>query len=153
MKVISKPILKIETVDTRDTICNGGHVAFRATVDGVENNNGTYTWYKNGVVMNGCITNSISDDPIVANTGDVIYAVRFVQNGTGCDTTVTDTIYVIKNINVEIALNGTPSQYLCDSSETKISLKTNVTADGGVLPTSYHCYDSLARMVISAVTF
>ena len=107
-----------------DSICEGHLVTVTAhATSGVANEPYHFTWYKNGVVINGA-TDSVYTETPVANNGDTaiyVYTVVASQPSAGCTSiAASDTLYVFPNPSVQIS----GDQLICEANQ--INLYANV---------------------------
>ena len=127
VKVIGMPAVTIAQTPAQDTVCNGYEYTFKANVS--TSSNGTYVWTRNGAILsNSQADQSILYDAPEATGSDIqqfIYGVRFTQEGTGCDTTVYDTVYVVPAYTVTIT--GTQDTCYDNTTATQVELKATVS--------------------------
>ena len=145
--VKTKDIPVVEIVIDKDRICQGGAITISAisNVDGF----GTpvYTWYRNGVEIQGVIGASFIEYPI-SISGDstlYIYTVRMETEYSGCvsEIVVADSFYVYPAPIVLLA--GSP--IVCAETEDNIKLVANVSSN---LPVSYQWFED--NVAVTGIT-
>lgn len=127
ISVISAPNLKLVSDRVSDSLCDGGQVVFTVTD---ENDHalqgGVYTWFRNGVVIDGAISNTLVESPLAVDGDPTMYyySVTYAPDVVGCYAdTVSDTLYVFGNPTVVIS--GDP--LICNTEAgNNLSLYANV---------------------------
>ena len=144
VKVSAVPEIVV-AITLPDTICNGQTVTVGVTTTpGIDNEEYTYTWYRNGEILNGVTGTTFTDDPVnnSSNIAKVIYGVTATQASSGCQSiTKYDTLYI--QPAPEVHITGTP--LVC--FEDTVRLTVNVEA--GYTPTEYAWYKDNADMSVN----
>ncbi|MCK9339580.1 MAG: hypothetical protein M0P38_06275, partial [Bacteroidales bacterium] len=118
VEVVNAPIVLLAVSD--DTICSGGQITLTATAAG----DGVYTWYRNGVIVEGANMSTFTDSPMAMDDDSTsyTYGVIFTPDVEGCVSTLVDTmIYVYGNPTVVIS--GDP--IICNTA-ANVELVANV---------------------------
>jgi hypothetical protein len=128
-----------------DTLCEGGQVTITATnVAG-----GIYTWYINGILVEGVTGNSFTESPVTVD-GDVtnfVYSAFVTTSGAGCQSLAVNSLSLVVNPNPTVAVTG--DALLCNTNTT--TLTANVVPATPVTGTySYQWY--LNNSLISGAT-
>ena len=127
IKVSAIPEITVE-IALPDTICNGQTVTINVTPtagSGIAAEDLTYTWYRDGEILNGVTGTSFTDDPVnnSSNVAKVIYGVTANQASSGCQSvTKYDTLYI--QPAPEVQITGTP--LVC--FEDTVKLTANVSS-------------------------
>ena len=104
-------------------VCEGAQITMTvSTTTASSTHNGTYSWYRNNMLVDENQTNTFIDSPMTVDndTTTYIYTANFVEDLTGCTASISDTVVVYKNLNV--VLSG--DQYICAGQD--IVLEANV---------------------------
>ena len=104
-------------------VCEGAQITMTvSTTTASSTHNGTYSWYRNNMLVDENHTNTFIDSPMTVDndTTTYIYTANFVEDLTGCTASISDTVVVYKNLNV--VLSG--DQYICAGQD--IVLEANV---------------------------
>ena len=70
--VISAPIVTLTHDAATDTLCSGGEITFTAHV-GTGFGDGTYTWFRNGVVIEGANGEYLTESPLAVDGDSTAY--------------------------------------------------------------------------------
>jgi hypothetical protein len=144
--VVPDPVVDSVTISV-DDICEGGQVTVTAhTSEGIPSDAYTYTWFRNGILMEGITDSTFTESPMTVD-GDIttyVYSAIASQVSSGCtsaQTFATDTLTVYPNPTVVIA--GDP--IICEDSV--IMLSANVTNDyfGAELTYTWLLYNDTIR--------
>ena len=140
VNVLPLPTLDDVTLSV-NSICDGGQVTITATNSNDDSVFGTpvYTWYRNGVLIEGVTSASFTESPLAVD-GDVttyIYSATVSYSVSGCQSVnyVADTLSVYANPTVTIS--GDP--IVCNVGDNNVTLTANVI---GALPVSYQWYEN-----------
>ena len=119
----------IESVGTPQTsICYGGQLTITASPEGGNQEGDTYTWYRNGILMEGATAATIYDTPEIIdnNTQQFVYTAILSRPAPGCtsDAVTSDVVTVYPNPVVVI----TGDQHVCETDS--IFLIANVDTVG-----------------------
>ena len=140
VNVLPLPTLDDVTLSV-NSICDGGQVTITATNSNDDSVFGTpvYTWYRNGVLIEGVTSASFTESPLAVD-GDVttyIYSATVSYSVSGCQSVnyVADTLSVYANPTVTIS--GDP--IVCNAGDNNVTLTANVI---GALPVSYQWYEN-----------
>ena len=127
--VVNDPVVESVTSDLAegDTICEGRYVTLTAHVTGGVTGGETFTWYRNGAVIEGAVEAIYQETPQAEN-GDIttyIYGVSVAQTAAGCESNITyyDTITVYPNPVLDLVTDP----IVCDTLENNIVMYANVT--------------------------
>ena len=128
VEVVPDPVVDSVTISI-DEICDGGQVTVIAhATQGVPSDAYTYTWFRNGILMEGITDSMFTESPLTVdnNITQYVYSAIASQVSSGCvsaETFATDTLTVYPNPTVVIA--GDP--IICEDSV--VMLSANVTND------------------------
>ena len=119
----------IESVGTPQTsICYGGQLTITASPEGGNQEGDTYTWYRNGILMEGATAATIYDTPEIIdnNTQQFVYTAILSRPAPGCtsDAVTSDVVTVYPNPVVVI----TGDQHVCETDS--VFLIANVDTVG-----------------------
>ena len=119
----------IESVGTPQTsICYGGQLSITASPEGGNQEGDTYTWYRNGILMEGATAATIYDTPEIIdnNTQQFVYTAILSRPAPGCtsDAVTSDVVTVYPNPVVVI----TGDQHVCETDS--VFLIANVDTVG-----------------------
>ena len=119
----------IESVGTPQTsICYGGQLTITAAPEGGDLEGDTYTWYRNGILMEGATAATIYDTPEIIdnNTQQYVYTAILTRPAPGCtsDAVTSDVVTVYPNPVVVI----TGDQHVCETDS--VFLIANVDTVG-----------------------
>ena len=119
----------IESVGTPQTsICYGGQLTITASPEGGNLDGDTYTWYRNGILMEGATAATIYDTPEIIdnNAQQYVYTAILSRPAPGCtsDAVTSDVVTVYPNPVVVI----TGDQHVCETDS--VFLIANVDTVG-----------------------
>jgi len=108
-------------------VCNGGQIAITAATN-VNSNDGIFTWYRNGILMEGATASTIYDAPgtVDNNMQTYVYSAVVTYPQAGCTSLIasSDVVTVYPNPMVQI----TGDQHVCETDS--VFLIANVDTTG-----------------------
>ena len=120
------PVPEIESITLSETsVCTGYQILVSATIDasnpGVAGDPYTYTWYRNGVLLDGVNSSSFYDAPVISGVTpqEFVYSVVVSQQSSACESaefTATDILTVHPMPTVVVA----GDQQLCFGQEVEL---------------------------------
>jgi len=119
--VVETPVISLDIANNASHICQGGPVVLEATYYA----GGVYTWYENGIVIEGAVTHKIVVFPQAQNGLVTAYnytAIVTVDPGCVSDLDKTDGVDVVVNPELMLLVEGNP--IVCEN--------TNVVLNGFV---------------------
>ena len=137
--IVNDPTAYITVNEGVNAICEGGTVTFTVNVnDGVADtyNPYTYAWYSN-VAGNGVVLGTEASFTTSANDAANLY-VYFVEvtSAYGCNVQVSDTLRIVEDPTVTIAVKLGEDTVVCDGGHTTLI----ATVEGGLGEASYQWY-------------
>lgn len=125
------PATPVVTVDST-TISDGDQVTLTVSNPIV---NAIYTWYRNGVLIEGAAQAVLVDAPTTVNgeTSNYSYSVVAVLDNSGCVSGISEPIVV--TVNIPVTLPTVTTGTVSNITETTATCSGNVTADGGAAVT------------------
>ena len=137
--IVNDPTAYITVNEGVNAICEGGTVTFTVNVnDGVADtyNPYTYAWYSN-VAGNGVVLGT--EDSFTTSANDIanlyVYFVE-VTSEYGCNVIVSDTLRIVEDPTVTVAVKLGEDTVVCDGGHTTLI----ATVEGGLGETSYQWY-------------
>ena len=134
--VNSDPVISSVSL-SEDVICAGGEITITAHSTTI---GGTYTWYRNGILIEGVSDSTFTESPLTVD-GDVttyVYSAYMTLPASGCQSAVATSSSVTVNPNPVVAITGDP--LLCDNGS--LLLAANVVPSTPVTGTySYQWYE------------
>ena len=124
--VPATPIIAVNNDETSATICDGGQVVLSVT----NHVGGTYTWYRNGYVIDGATMGTIYESPATVD-GDLTtytYNVEVAFEHSGCTSAKSANTIVTVIPTPEAVVEVVGSTTLCEGGST--ILQANVTPAG-----------------------
>ena len=119
-----------------DTICSGGEIVLNVTDNhGNALDGGTYSWTRNGVVIEGAYGPTILESPLAVD-GDstrYVYGVTYFPDYAGCRVDAADTAVIVYG-NPTVQISGDP--IICNVGDNNSVLVANVN-DTANYPISY----------------
>ena len=141
VNVYVNPIPEIvSVVPSKTNICYGGQVAITATpADSVNVEGEYYTWYRNGILMEGATAATIFDTPEIVdnNTQQYIYTAVLTRPQPGCSSLPKTSAAVTVYANPVVVITG--DQHVCETDSVFLiaNVDTNGLAAGGLHYTWY----------------
>ena len=128
LNVIADPV--IDSISVSDTmICEGAPIVVTAFVTKSDSINGaaTYTWYKNGALMEGIVDSTFTDYPTVTDgdQAEFVYSAVVTLAGTGCDAKMVYSKTVVVNANPTVVISGDP--IICNGTNVHLTANVNDT--------------------------
>jgi hypothetical protein len=128
--IIGRPLPVIDSITTNDlnTICQGREIVFTAHSSLGVTGGEVYTWYKNGVVVEGAHDAVFIDVPVTVDNDitTIVYNVTVQQSASACVSVLdpTDEITIIVKPNPTVAIEG--DGIVCQETAGNIHLVANV---------------------------
>ena len=139
--VVNDPTAYITVAENVNAICEGGTVTFTVHVtdgEGVADNYNpyTYAWYNN-ISGNGVVLGTEASFTTSADDAANLYVYMVdVTSGYGCDVRVSDTLRIVEDPTVTIAVKTGADTVVCNGGRTTLV----ATVEGGLGEVSYQWY-------------
>jgi hypothetical protein len=121
------PVVTAITVTENGTICDGGQVTLTATVEGGVPGGEVFTWYRNGIIIPGANTASITESPVTidGNVTYYTYNVTVAQTASACQSILNSEVaaQVTVNPNPSVAISGDP--IICETTDIELTANVN----------------------------
>jgi len=122
---------------TNNIICEGGQFTLQATVIP----NAQYTWYRNGVLIEGAHLSTLTESPLAVDQDTTRYIYQiYITSSEGCISTATYSVLVRRNPIVEIVTNPNVCENL-PTSATNIDVTARINGFTGPIPGTYTWYE------------
>jgi hypothetical protein len=133
LNVIADPV--IDSISVSDTmICEGAPIVVTAFVTKNDSINGaaTFTWYKNGALMEGVVDSTFTDYLTVTDgdQAEFVYSAVVTLAGTGCDAKMAYSKTVVVNANPTVVISGDP--IICNGTNVHLTANVNDTLTDAV---------------------
>ena len=127
VNVIGVPVIT-SVVTSQTNVCNGGQLAITAVPQGGNLAGDTYTWYRNGILMEGAVAATIFDTPgtVDDNTQQYVYTAVLTRPAPGCTSEPVTSNAVTVYPNPVVVITG--DQHVCETDS--IFLIANVDTVG-----------------------
>lgn len=140
--VVVNPDPVIANVTLSDyTVCQGAQIAVTATPEDGNKVGDVYTWYRNGILMEGATAATIYDSPVTVdnNTQQFVYTAVLTRPEAGCQSLPVSAAALTVYPNPTVVITG--DQHVCETDS--IFLIANVdTIGAGVGALHYTWYES-----------
>ena len=121
------PVVTEITVTQNGTICEGGQVTLTAQIQGGVAGGEVYTWYRNGLIIPGAITASITESPLATDGNVTIYTynVTVAQTAAACQSILNADVaaQVTVNPNPSVTISGDP--IICETANIQLLANLN----------------------------
>ncbi|HQQ20291.1 MAG TPA: hypothetical protein PK471_00100, partial [Bacteroidales bacterium] len=123
------PVVTEIVVTPSTVICDGGQITLTAITTGGVAGGEHYTWYRNGIVIEGANTATLIESPQTVD-GDVTlytYNVTVAQSASACESVLDSAIAVVITVNPNptVAISGDP--IICDGNLIELFANLNDT--------------------------
>ena len=121
------PVVTSITVAQNATICEGGQVTLTANIQGGVAGGEVYTWYRNGIIIPGANTASITESPLATDGNVTIYTynVTVAQTAAACQSILNPDVaaQVTVNPNPSVTISGDP--IICETANIQLLANLN----------------------------
>lgn len=135
------PQLTDITITSSNVICSGGQITLQANMAGTATGNEVFTWYKNGILMEGATGSTIMDSPIAIDDDETIYyySAAVAQSASACISARVTSPMVTVFGNPRVMISG--DQYVCETQSVFLIANVDTSSRGaGIL--HYTWYES-----------
>lgn len=133
VNIVVEDIPTVELEVNVGEICDGGQLTLTTTVDGGVPGGEVYTWYRNGVIIEGATQPVLNDSPTTVDqdTTYYTYTVEVAQTASGCQSVMSESVTVLVKRNPVVELVANPN--VCDVADN-IILSTAIDGETGAIP-------------------
>jgi len=121
------PVVTGITITPTNTVCEGGQVTLTAAIQGGVAGGEVYTWYRNGVIIPGANTASITESPVTVDGNVTIYTynVTVAQTASACQSVLNNdvAVQVTVNPNPSVTISGDP--IICVTNNIQLMANLN----------------------------
>lgn len=137
VKVNPDPVIASVTLSDY-TVCQGAQIAVTATPEDGNKIGDVYTWYRNGILMEGATAATIYDSPVTVdnNTQHFVYTAVLTRPEAGCQSLPVSAAALTVYPNPTVVITG--DQHVCETDS--IFLIANVDTIGSAVGTLHYTW-------------